>query len=163
MSVKNSCMIFSIILLLIIYIIFIINTCMCIFFLLKCQTVLMHFNRCTYYTSYMQLHTCIYFKVFLIHLDMRKKILQVIIDQSYYYSLWYQWLFLRILKSLAMTGQWNSFCQLTTSGPILYSSHTVQHMVFIDMHHALLGKEVIYLFSIAESTSAYSYTYMYGG
>lgn len=60
MSVKKSCMIFSIILLLIIYIIFIINTCMCIFFLLKCQTVLMHFNRCTYYTSYMQLHTIMY-------------------------------------------------------------------------------------------------------
>lgn len=31
------------------------------------------------------------------------------------------------------------------------------------LYHALLGKEVIYLFSIAESTSAYSYTYMYRG
>lgn len=104
----------------------------------------MHFNRCTNYTSYMQLHTCIYFKVFLIHLDMRKKILQVIIDQSYNYSLWYQWLFLHILKSLAMTGQWNSFCQLTTSGPILYSSHTVQHMVF-HLHVSCLTWQRSYL------------------
>lgn len=63
MSVKNSCMIFSIILLLIIYIIFIINTCMCIFFfILKCQTVLMHFNRCTYILH--KLHVATYMYIF---------------------------------------------------------------------------------------------------
>lgn len=135
MSVKKSCMIFSIILLLIIYIIFIINTCMCIFFLLKCQTVLMHFNRCTYYTSYMQLHTCIYFKVFLIHLDMRKKILQVIIDQSYYYSLWYLILLVVIPSYFKIIGNDRSM------EFILSTDHIWTHLV-------LFAHSVAYGFSL---------------
>lgn len=42
-------------------------------------------------------------------------------------------------------------------------AHSVAYGFSLTCIINILGKEVIYLFSIAESTSAYSYTYMYRG
>lgn len=61
MSVKKSCMIFSIILLLIIYYIHNKYMYVYVFFLLKCQTVLMHFKR---YILLHKLHVATYMYIF---------------------------------------------------------------------------------------------------